>query len=280
MKFDQSDPKNLGRSLYFDLDAHIAAVISMIRSDEIEMALKMLDQVPAWHRENYPPELQKIKDTLYKNLYDPFEYASDADEAGWTKEDAESQFLTAYTFPRAEILLELVTDLNRRGERPWLCELSTSHGLLPLGLSKQGRSFDFFGKNLNHAALVKLKGWLATHWQERPNPHGQKTIFVFCEALEHCYREEDLLNSYMKLGVDFDYIVLSVPNGCLGGGLPDWDTRRLGHLRGYNAAEFSSLAQRYFKGYEWYLYKSVSLVLVGRKPSEQVSGSKDGELLK
>lgn len=265
LTFDPNDPENLGRSLHFNLEDHIRAVEGLIKSDEIDMALKLLDMVPAWERANYPKDLLEMKDILYKNLYDVYDYGSDADEAGWNKDAAESQFGTAYTYPRAEILRDIVVNYNSKGTPPWICELSTSHGLLPLGLQKEGHKFNFFGKNLNHPALVKLQSWLEPGvWADSPKPNQPK-VFVFTEALEHCYREEDLKNSYYKLGIEFDDILLSVPNGTLGGGLPNWRARRIGHLRTYNLKEFSQLAMEYFPGYEWKCWPSVSLVLHGTK---------------
>lgn len=261
--FDVNDPKNMGRPLYFDVGIYLAAVEGMIRADEIERALWMLDNLPAWYRDNPPPEVRMMKQILYENLYDCFDYASDPDEAGWTKENAELQFGTAYTYPRAEVLRDIIGQMNAKGHKPWLCEFSTSHGLLPLGLQREKFEFNFFGKNLNHQALVKLKGWLNDGvWAEQPRV-DQKTIFVFTEALEHAYREEDLLYSYRKLAIDFDHLVLSVPYGCLGGGLPNWKTRRLGHIRGYTADEFFKLAMRFFPSYEFKLYKADSMVLHG-----------------
>lgn len=259
-EFDGADPKNLGRPRFFRLDLFVAVVESLIASDEIERAFWMLDNPPAWWRENYPKELQDIKDTLYKNMYDSYDYAADPDEAGWTKENAESQFGTAYTYPRAEILEALV----KENPNPWVCELSTSHGLLPLGLKKRGLEFSFFAKNLNHAALVKVKEWLGDTWCDKPK-ENQKKIFVFCESLEHAYRQEDLKQSYKKLGIDFDFILLSVPYGTLGGGLSNWDTRRIGHIRAYTKKDLETIAQEFFPGFEWICYKSASLCLLGRK---------------
>lgn len=261
-QFDQSDVANLGRPLYWRLDQHIAAIEQMIRADEIEIALKMLDQIPAWWRENYPQELTEIRTTLYRNLYDTFEYASDSDEAGWAKEDAEAQFLTAYTYPRAEILLDTVKQFNAQGLTPWVFELSTSHGLLPLGLKKHGAIFRFAAKNLNQPALLKVKEWLGPVWADEPS-RDQPTVFVFTEALEHAYREEDLRQSYYKLGIDFDVVILSVPYGCLGGGLPNWRERRIGHVRGYTRNDFIKLANDYFPGRKWELTPAYSMVLKG-----------------
>lgn len=271
-QFDESLPSNMGRSLYFNLDKHIEAVEQLIRSDEIMMAINMVSQVPAWHRDDAESQhkIQNIKATLYKQLYDTFEYASDIDEASMTREYAESQFFSSYGYPRAEILLTEVNKWNKAGKTPWVFELSTSHGLLPLGLAKANAKFTFFAKNLNQAALVKVKEWLADYWSDFPvvgtDPkETQPTIFVCCEALEHMYREEDLEQSYYKLGIDFDVIVLSTPYGTLGGGLENWQTRRLGHIRTYTKKDFIQLADKFFPNRSWELAHSHSMVLTGRK---------------
>ena len=271
-EFNESLPSNMGRSLYFNLDKHIEAVEQLIRSDEVMMAIKMIDMVPAWHRDD--PETQKkihsIKQILYKQLYDTMEYASDPDEAGMTRDKGESQFFSSYAYPRAEILLSEVNRYNKLGKTPWIFELSTSHGLLPLGLAKANCKFTFCAKNLNQPALVKVKDWLADYWADGPTyfvtpGDDQPTIFVNTECLEHMYREEDLEQSYYKLGIDFDTIILSTPYGTLGGGLSDWQTRRLGHIRTYTKKDFIQLADRFFPHRMWELAHSHSMVLTGRR---------------
>lgn len=263
-EFDLSDPKNLGRPFYFDLKLYIAAVEMMICSDEIERAFWMLDNPPAWWRENYPKELQDIKDTLYKNLYDQYQYAADEDEAGWSKEDVVQQFTSGYCFPRGEVLRDMIAHYNHEGKTPWVCELSPSHGPIPVGLQSLGLKFNFFGKNLNHAALVKLKEWLKEIWLDSP-VDGQPKVFVCCESLEHAFDEESLYRSYSKLGIDFDEIVLSVPYGCMSGGLPNWHSRQIGHIRAYTTSDILALANRFFPGYKWKMYKHISMVLHGQR---------------
>ena len=266
--FDRNDPKNLGRPLYFNLRNHIVAVVQLICSDEIEMAFKLLDMVPAWYRENYPTQLTEIKKTLYQNLYSPMTYVNDADEAAYTYEQVVEQVRVGYCFPRLDILKQLVFKLNQDGEWPWIFELSTSHGPIPIGLKEEGYRFDFFAKNLNQGALFKVKDWMRDHWVEKPKD-GQPKIFVNFESLEHAHRMEDVRDEYYKLGVSFDYIFLSVPLGCLGNGLPDWSTRRLGHIRGFTKKEFADLAVSFFPGFSWEMTVSHSLVLVGRKNVEK-----------
>lgn len=271
-QYDESLPSNMGRSKYFKLDQFINTVESLIRSDEILMAIDMLKMTPGWHRDDPETQekLQSIKKTLYEHCYDTFEYASDFDEANYSREQAESQFFSSYAYPRGEILLSLVNAYNKEGKTPWVFELSTSHGLLPLGLAKANAKFTFAAKNLNQAALVKVKDWLSDYWSDFPvvatDPkETQPTIFVNTECLEHMYREEDLEQSYYKLGIDFDVIVLSTPYGTLGGGLPDWQTRRLGHIRTYTKKDFIQLADKFFPNRSWELAHSHSMVLTGRK---------------
>lgn len=258
--------ETLGKPFYFNLDNHIIAVEQLIASDEIEMALKLMDMVPAWYRANYPLELERMKRILYENMYDQYEYASDDEEAGYTREKAEAQAGSAYTFPRFEILSKVVRDYNEQGKVPWYFEASPSHGLLPLGLARDGLKFKFFGKNLNHKALVKLIEWLGPEiWHPQGPGPDQPTIFGCFESLEHASREEDLFESYVKLGVDFDDVLLSVPNGTLGGGLPNWKERRIGHLRTYTQKEFVQMADRFFPKRSWNVWPSVSIVVHGKR---------------
>jgi hypothetical protein len=266
MQFDQTDPKNLGRPLYFSLEDHIKAIESLIKSDELEMALQLCALIPAWQRENYPPELQIVKNTLYQQMYDSYEYSSEAAiYPEWTVKDAIGLFKNGYFYPRGEILSKKLSELNKSNEIPWICELSPSHGALALGLLDQGFRFKYFAKNINDRATDTLKEWLPVNtWQEQPQK-PQKTMFVFFEALEHTLRQEDLVNSYYKLGIDFDEIYLSVPYGTLGGGLPDWQTRKLGHVRTYTQNEFVILANKFFPNRKWELTVSHSLILVGTK---------------
>jgi hypothetical protein len=237
----------------------------MIRSDEIQIALQMLEQVPGWYRDHYPPELAAIRNRLYEQCYDPFDYASDADEAGFTKEEIEEQCLGPYTFPRADILFQDIQTMNADGMMPWIFEISPSHGWLPLGFAKRGVKFNFCGKNLNQKALDKIKHWLPFGvWADRP-VMNQTKILVCYEALEHMWNPHDLEQSAKKLGYEFDHIYLSTPKYTLGGGLPDWSTRRIGHVRTWTPGEFLRFAGKSFPGYSWQIFDAPSMVIRGSK---------------
>lgn len=264
-EFNQQDPANLGRPIYWDLEIHKLAIEQMIRADEVQIAIQMLDQIPAWYRQNKPKELEELRQKLYRQLYDQFEYSNDPDERGYTLESVREQIKSGYMFPRLDVIDKVIDELNQKMLSPWIFEISPSHGNLVVALSDKSRMFNFFGKNMNHLATDRFKEWLKPAiWQEQPLP-GQPKMLVCFEAIEHMHDPGDAVRAAGKMGYDWDYIFLSVPNGCLGGGLPNWDSRRVGHIRGWNAHEFLEFAAKNWPGYQWELCYSISLVLTGKK---------------
>lgn len=255
----------IGKPIYWDLNKHIEAVVQMIRADEIQIALEMIEQVPAWYRENRPQELEQIRKTLYKNLYDQIEYASDDEEAECTREFGEAQWTNGYMFPRAEIIADIVRKHNKAGDIcPWIFDLGCSHGNLPLGLLKEKLGFYYKGVGLNGRIVEKVKEWVGGYWLDQPAEFVPNILYC-TEVIEHCMNPMDIVQSAYKVGVNWDYILLSVPLGCLGGGLPDWDTRRLGHVRGWTKQEFVEFAAKHWPGYQWELTVAPSMVLVGKR---------------
>ncbi len=262
--FDPQDIRNLGRPLYFRLDKYIETIEMFIRSDEIQTALWLLDNPPGWHRDNYPPELTEIRNKLYQNTYDQVEYATDNEEAECTREFGEAQWDNGYMFPRAGIISKIVKEYNDALKVPWIFDLGCSHGNLPLGLLKSGHKFHYRGAGMNHRIIEKVKGWVGDSWRDKPDD-GRNTILYCTEVLEHCFSPEEIVHSAYKVGVEFDLILLSVPKYTLGGGLPDWSTRRLGHVRTWTPNEFITFANKHWPGYKWSFHDAFSMVIVGVK---------------
>lgn len=266
MNFDANDPLNIGRPLFWNLEDHIKAVEGMIKSDEIQIALRMCDEVPSFYRTkvNYPVQLTEIKKKVYRQCYDIFLYGNDPEEASQTRETAESQWLGGYCFPRGEIITNEIRTLNMAGITPWLFDLSCSHGNALAGLIKTEVKFKYLGKSMNSRAAERVKEWAGDVWQDLPEK-GQETILISTEALEHAWDSGDIVRAAYKMNIDYDQIFLSTPLNTLGGGLENYDTRPLGHVRCYNSEEFSRFAEESFSGYSWALYLSHSQVLHGKK---------------
>jgi len=262
------DSNQLGKPIYWSLEDHIKAVIGMIRADEIQIALEMIEKIPSYYRsaENFPKELTDIRNKLYEQCYDIFLYGNDDDEANQTYETAKEQWFGPYCYPRAEHITTQIKSCNDQGLTPWIFDLSCSHGNCAVGLKESGVKFNYLGKSMNHRAAMKVKEWMGPIWKDRPDPH-QLTILVCTEALEHAWDSGDIVRAAYKVGVNFDQIVLSTPLNTLGGGLENWSERPLGHVRCYNEKEFVAFAEKSFPGYHWSLIRSHSQVLHGHKRS-------------
>ncbi len=259
-----TDTSTFGKPYYFDLSIYLAAIKMQICCDEIENAIWMIDHPPAFYRQNPIKELQDLKKLLYRNCYDIFDYADDEDEASWDKDAAAEQWSTNYCYPRAAIITDYITALNEKGIEPWIFDLSCSHGNLPLGLMRLPVKFKYFGKSMNTRAVTKLKEWCGDYWQDKPK-EGQRTTLVCTEALEHAWRTDDIVQAAWKMGIEYDDIFLSTPFGTLFQGLPNYESRRLGHIRGITEDEFREFAIKGFPGYEWKHFSSYSQVLYGKK---------------
>lgn len=254
----------LGKPLYWDLEAHLKAVNQMILADELQIALQMMDQVPGWYRDNYPQELAEMKARLYKQTYDQAEYGTDDDEANCTREFGEEQWTNGYMYPRAEIIAEIVRRYNAGNTVPWIYDLGCSHGNLPLGLIKDKHEFSYYGRGMNWRIQEKVKNWIGEKWMVSPG--GEQPRILYCtEVLEHMFNPHDLIHSAYKVGVDFDKIVLSTPLYTLGGGLPEWRHRRVGHVRTWTPKEFQEFATKSLPGYQWTYYHAYSMVLCGSR---------------
>lgn len=256
---------DIGRPLYWDIETHLKAVVQMIRADELQIAISMIDQVPAWYRipKNRPKELSDIRNKIYQQCYDIFLYGNDDDEASQTRETAEQQWLGQYCYPRAEIISKEVARLNEQGHVPWIYDLSCSHGNAGAGMAKMGLKFNYLGKSMNYRAANRLKEWISDYWQETPE-EGQEKILICTEALEHAWDPGDIVRAAYKLGVEYNQIFLSTPLATLGGGLVNWDSRPLGHIRGWAPHEFMEWANNSFPGYQWAICEAHSMVLWGK----------------
>ena len=265
MDFDVNDPANLGRPIHWPLKDHLQAVNNLMNADCAKFALEIIDKVPAWYRDNPPKELLELRNKIYQQCYDQIQYATDDEEGNCTREFGESQWGTNYTHPRAEIITEEIVKANQRGQRPWIFDLGSSHGNLPLGLMRNGHGFTYRGAGMNWKIGKKLKEWVGDDiWRDFPRA-GQERWLTLFEVIEHARYPDELIHSAHKIGIEFDQIFMSTPYGCLCGGLPEWKNRPIGHVTDWTTNEFLQFADKGFPGFSWTLYKSHSMVLHGRK---------------
>lgn len=259
---------DIGKPLYWTVERHVEAVEQLIRADEIEMAIQMCDMVPSYYRlpERYPKELSVIKQVVARQLYDQIEYSNDDEEAECTREFGEAQADNGYQYPRLHVLEQIIGVITPTNP-VWIFEIGCSHGNMPLALLKHGaQDWEYKGVGLNWRIVQKVREWVGDRWNDKPCPEkSQKTILYCTEVLEHCSRLEDIVTTALKECVDWDVVILSVPLNTLGGGLPSYTDRRLGHVRCFNEQDLYKFADKHWPGLKWEITLADSMVIVGRK---------------
>ncbi len=266
--FDTGDSKNAGRPRYFNIDQYLCVVEQMVISDEVERALWMLDNMPGWYRDNYPPEAKSLKELILKKLYttiDYSEYISHANQSeillAYSKDEINSAIMNY--LHRAQLLMMFCQDLNERDIAPHIVEIAPGSYWLPIGLKKNNIKFTYFGQGLHSPQEANIKAYMGNDWAIRPE--AKKSIFVCYELIEHLHSPDEIYQDYLKQEIKFDYIFLSTPKYCVFGGNPEWKTGEVGHLRAYTPNEFYRFAQKNWPDFTWVMYDAEVMVLRGER---------------
>ena len=263
MYYITQDERNEGKSAFFDLDTYCQVVEMFVNSDEIERALWMIDNPPGWFRENPPKKLTELRTLILKNTLTVKDYISDSKEI----EDYEKlqDFVDAnFIYPRFQILLETIREMNQKGQSPNLYELCPASFWLPRLLLQYKVNFQYRFETIN---LDAAKFFQSKHPEVNPNfDETQPNIFICFETIEHLWRDSDVAHFYAKYGLDADIVMLSTPLNTLLGGHPEgWRNRPLGHLRTYTKSDFLKFAVTHWPNRAWEQYPAQMQVLVGRK---------------
>ena len=236
----------LGRPRFFDIDIYLSAVEGMINADEVERALWMLDNVPAYFRQNPTPRLSEIRKSLHRQLFTPVQYKGIYDGAAI---DVENQHWPM----RAVKLEELIREYNNQGQRPHLMELAPGGGWMRAGLEHKKCAFTYEWLGLDYGT-----GGVD------PAIPGEPVIFCAFEIIEHLSNEWEIYQNYLKFGKPADVVMLSTPLFTYAGGMDDWRNRPLGHLRTYSPIEFHTVVAKMFQGLERQCFTDDTILLVGR----------------
>lgn len=235
----------IGKPPHFSVDAWLDVVEQYIASDEVELALRLLDSAPAYYRDHLPERALEIRESLNKALFTPVQYAG---VYGGLKVD-EQEALLGWSH-RYEALEREV----RKCERPHIMELAPGAYIVPAGLRSKGLTASYEHISLDH-----------------PKPEftmvlrGTQKIFVAFELIEHLADPWEIYRNYLRFNREADVVMLSTPLYTHASVAREWRGKQLGHLRTYSPASFHAIASEMFRGREWTAETSDVIVLCGRK---------------
>jgi hypothetical protein len=259
-----------GRPKFFDVDHYLDSVEQMIMADEICFALKMLENLPGYYRDNVPQRALDIKKLVLKNTMTVIDYSNDFEETvqgieAYAKESFADIVNRHSNSIKGWALNQVIAAIGEHRFR--VSELGPAYFWVPEQLvSVPNAHYDFqsLQKQASSEAVNRLKDIRSNFLCDSPMP-GAKEVFVCFETIEHMWNEDDVFHYYTKFGIEADYVVMSCPLYTLTEGLEDWKTRTLGHVRTYTPRDLSNFIKKHWPGYTVETYATDSIVCIASK---------------
>jgi len=252
-----------GLPKYFYVDLYLDAVESMICADEIKFALTMLDNMPGYYRDNPPKRVKEIRAKIFEQCMTVQDYVNDRDELiekseKYHEAELKDHWKSPHFQPRGAIIVDLVQKLNAKGFCANIVELGPYNYWLPAGLKDQGLDFIYTPMSVNPFVKNPIENKVET---DKP----VQNIFICFEVIEHLWNEDEIIHYFYKTQMDPDFVLISTPKYTCGGGLPNWDTRQLGHIRTWTPNELTAFCRKHWPSLNWYFFDHSMMVSIGSK---------------
>lgn len=234
---------NHGEVPSFRLKSWIDSIYALIDADEVERALWMCNNLPAYYRDHEPEEISKLRADILSKLITPHGYMTanfDCDIY-----DNEKALNVLQSTIRGRLIWHEVRTLNKAGLHPHIVDLGPGEYWLPIALRALGYRFKYEPVAMDqrvHAQFNKNFAWDAFHETE----HFIK-VFVAFEVIEHLSDVTHLrweAHKYFKGGPDIVHI--STPCYTYDAKPKDWIKIGLPHLRAYTPREFIKESESLF----------------------------------
>lgn len=245
----------------FELEHWLIAADQLMKSDEAERALQLLDLLPGFYRDNPPAAIVQMRRDIEAAIFQVHDYKSvDGD---LPKSDENVLFWIQHV-TRGRTMLEDVKAANKEGVIPHLVDMGPGDYMLPLGLKLHGCQFTYSPIGLEPRAYELAKPRLREHLVES-NVSKAPVWFIAYEIIEHIWNPRDLAAQAWRCGDKLERVYLSTPRYCFGEGCLQWRKKGQPHLRTYTPQEFWTAAKSHFPGYNFEYIDDPVMVLKGRK---------------
>lgn len=252
---------DFGKCVTFNPQTFIDAAKQLVDADEVERALKLLENIPAYYRDHTPKEILELKNQIMRYMITANGYMNDEHDRDVNTEE-QAKWVCDNTLRGILIKQEL-----ERLPYAHVVECGPGEYWLPIGLD-----FDFSYCPVAMDSKAKEQAMKNEKVFKRLSPANLSEVdkvFVALEIIEHLSNPQELLwecNKHFQ-GHEPDYIHLSTPLYTYDSRPKDWKTHKLPHLRAYTPREFIMEAQKLWPHYDWQLYVSPVMSLRGVHPN-------------
>lgn len=228
----------------------IEAAEELLRFDETERALALLDLVPAVHRDFLILELENLKKDIRAACITTHAYmTSELDCGNISPEHSKESFPHVHRFKLVE---KDVETLNKQGTIPCIIDMGPGEYILPMALQQNGHKFKYSPIAIDKKAYEQAKPYVKDVLVEQTTANDFH-IFVAQEVIEHLPSTQDIAIEAFRWCKGWPNIVhLSTPLYTYNVAPKEWRKPcGLAHLRAYTPNEFMAEAKKLFPGYNW-----------------------------
>ena len=247
----------------WDEPAFLNYVEALVEGDDVELALKALDHVPAILRENPTPAMLKMRKDITQSLYTANLYKNMNADPECMGEGAAAWVSTTL---RGALVYDEVQRFNSQAKRPHIIDFGPGEYLVPLALKELGANYTYEPIYMDERAFHSYTRH-PSFTSDAALP-DEPTIFLAMEIIEHLPNIHEMATECLirTQGVYPEQVHLSTPGYTFDGRRKDWrKTGGLPHLRAYTRKEFMGAAESVFPGYDWSLYFSPIMSLIGKR---------------
>lgn len=249
----------------FNEDVVHELVNTLVEGDEVERALIVLDNLPAFYRDNPPLKIQKLRQDILSSMVTAHAYLSATMDADVLPERADWELENLL---RGKLVRAEVERYIKRGFHPHIVDVGPGEYFVPIGLDRLGYEFTYKALAMDQKAASAARSFTEKH--EGPGPQDKETaqIFLALEVIEHIASPRELaVEALRHCGRWPDRVHLSTPCYTFDG-RKDKAWRKLNglpHLRAYTPKEFVREAESIFPGYHWSMYPETIMSLRGQR---------------
>lgn len=246
----------------FNIGLVTGLINELIRFDEVELAIKAFDLIPAHLRDSFPVELKKLKEDVLSSLCTPHAYLNSDLDSDVTEEKAVTVMENTL---RGLLIKREVQKYNHDSVAPHIVDMGPGEYFVPIGLQRAGLKFTYKPISFDKKANIAWRKTAIAPLERTEVDPGEPTVFIACEIIEHLFHVEDIAIECLRhcSGLP-DKIHLSTPKYTYDASNKNWRKPcGLPHLRAYTPKEFMRTAIDLFPDYTWQLYDSQILSLRG-----------------
>lgn len=238
----------------FDLQCFIKAAEELLRADETIRALNLLDNLPAYYRQNIPLEVHNLKRDIMSRIATASFYAT---SMGYELSAPDDTHLKVANTLRGQLLLRDIKEMNEKDMMPHLLDMAPGEYSFVRMLQHNLCKFTYQASYVNHPSHMKYRKHFEEIEVEKAQYEDRPKIYFAGEIIEHLWQEDELrYEMERKIGLA-DVIHVSTPNMTFDYLCTDWRIKGdLGHLRAYTPNEFAITMHKMFPEYEQQIFIS------------------------